>query len=248
MKSKRILIGVLSVIFVAVVIIAVFMMFTIKEVNVKFSVYSDSVNTIELQEKFNKYNGENLIFLDAKEISKKVDVGPRFEIESVKKSYPNVLEINVKERKERFVISLSSGDYIISDQGYVLGTATGEEKLVRINLSGISVNDVVLGQKIITDHDEDFYNALTLADVEGVVDASNEMTVEYVGKTLRSVIFLTKTDVRIRIPMATEYGVEKTQTGFSAYFNESRDYIKSYSEIRVDIQPDGTLKTVWIQQ
>ena len=248
MKSKRILISALSVIFVVVVIIAVFIMFTIKEVNVNFSVYSDTANTNELQEKFDKFSGDNLIFLNTKDVYKKVDVGPRFEIESVKKSYPNVLEVSVKERKERFVISLSSGDYIISDQGYVLGMATGEEKLVRINLSGINVNDVVLGQKITTDHDEDFYNALTLADVDGVVDASSEMTVEYVGKTLRSVIFLTKTDVKIRIPMATEYGVEKTQTGFSAYFNENRDYIKSYNEIRVDIQPDGTLKTVWIQQ
>jgi hypothetical protein len=214
---------------------------------VNFSVYSDTANTTELQEKFDKFAGDNLIFLDTKDVES-VDVGSRFEIESVKKSYPNVLDVKVVERKERFLISISSVDYIVSDQGYVLDVASGDEKLIRINLSGIVANEPTLGQKITTDHDEDFYNALTIADVEGVVDASREMTIEYVGRTLRSVIFLTKTDVKIRIPMATEHGKDKAETGFDAYFNDSRDYIKSYNEIRVDIQPDGKLLAVWVQQ
>ena len=86
MKSKRILIGILSIVFVAVIIIAVFMMFTVKEVNVNFSIYSDTANTTELQEKFDKFAGDNLIFLDTKDVES-VDVGSRFEIESVKSDY-----------------------------------------------------------------------------------------------------------------------------------------------------------------
>lgn len=247
MTKKKIIISAISIVFAVVTVISVFMMFTVKEVKVKFSVYTDTNETRTLQEKFDKFTDKNLIFFNADEV-RSVDVGSRFEIESVKKSYPNVIKVSVKERKERFVVSFGDDYYVISDEGYVLDCASDTNGLIKVNLSGITLNEPVLGVKLSSDRDDDLYNAITLANVSGVVDACNEMTVEYVGKTMRSVIFLTKTDVKIRIPMATEYGKEKTQTAFNAYFNETRDYIKSYSEIRVDIQPDGTLKCVWVQQ
>ena len=256
MKSKKLLILAISIVFSIVIIISVFMMFTVKEVDVKFSVYTDTNKTVELQEKFDKFTGKNLIFFDVNEIYEKVDVGSRFEITGVKKSFPNVIEVCVQERKERFSFTFGEDTFVLSDEGYVLDKTTNDS-LIKINLVNITANEPVIGEKLSTDHDEDLFNAMALCSVDGVVDATavdgivdatKEITIEYIGRTMRSVIFLTKTDVKIRIPMATEYGKEKTETGFKAYFNEDRDYIKSYNEIRVDIQPDGTLKTVWIQQ
>ena len=248
MRKKQIFVFVLSVVFVLIMLVSVYMMFTVNKVNVRFFVYTDSDETVELQEEFNKFTGKNLLFFDTDSVYKKVDVGPRYEIQSVKKSFPDTIEVEVRERRERFVVSFGNENYVVSDEGYVLGVAEGNDNLITINLSGITVDQPVLGLKLSCDHDDDLFNAFALTNVDGVVDAVKEMTVEYVGKTLRSVIFLTATDVRIRIPMATEYGIQKTETAFKVFFNEVRDYIKSYSEIRVDIQPDGTLRTVWVQQ
>jgi len=250
MRKNKILIATLSAVFAIVMVISVFMMFTVKKVEVDFTVYTDTDKTVSLQEQFNQFTGKNLIFFDTDKVEK-VDVGPEFEITSVEKSFPNVIKVKVSERKARFSFEFGGKTYVISNQGYVLREAKEGENLLKINLSNVIANEPVLGQKLSSDHDEDLYNALMLADVEGVVDASKEMTVEYVGRTMRSVIFLTKTDVKIRIPMAIEYGDQKTSAGFTAYFNEDRDYIKSYNEIRVDAQKDGNqirLNVVWVQQ
>ena len=248
MKKNKILIAMLLSVFAVVMVISVFMMFTVKKVEVDFTVYTNTDKTISLQEQFNQFTGKNLVFFDITSVEEKVDVGPEFEITSVEKSFPNVIKVKVSERKARFSLEFGGKTYVISDQGYVLREMQEDENLLEITLSNVVANEPVLGQKLSSDHDEDLYNALNLAAIDGVVDASKEMTVEYVGKTMRSVVFLTKTDVKIRIPMALEYGSQKTQAGFDAYFNEDSDYIKSYNEIRVDVQQDGSLKVVWVQQ
>ena len=248
MKSKKILIISLPILFVLVVVFAVFMMFTVEKVNVDYTVFSGASKTQTIQDKFDTFLGKNLLTLNLGEVES-VDVGSRYEIESVKKTFPNLIEVKVIERKEAFLVEYNGTKYVVSDKGYVLDEYDGvNDKLVPIKLNGITLYQPVVGEMISSDHNEDLYNAIKLARLDCVVDASKEVTVEYVGKTLRSVIFLTHTDVKIRISMPLENGEAKAEAVFDAYVNEERDYIKSYNEIRVDDLADGKYRITWVKQ
>lgn len=247
MRSKRVLVGILSAVFIVITIVSIFMMFTVKKVTVDFSVFDNADNTLDIQKQFDEYVGENLLFFNIDKL-RDVDVGPCYEIESVKKSYPNVIEVKISQRKERFVCEFNDKIYVLSDEGYAMKEISGDyssRDYVKINLNNVSILDVTLGEKIKTDHDVDVFTAIAFATVDGVVDATKEITVEYVGQTSRSVSFTTHTDVVIRFINSFKYDKSDVAKAFSAYFNSDNDYIKSYNEIVVSKLDDGDIAINW---
>ena len=250
MRSKRVLVGILSAVFIIITLISVVMMFTVKKVSVDFSVYNDTDETITLQKKFDEFVGKNLLFFDLDKIET-VDVGPCFEIESVKKSFPNVIEVKILQRKERFVVVHEGKHYVLSDEGYVMKEISGDygsRDYVKINLKNITITSLNLGERIKTNHDEDVLRAIAFATVDGVVDATKEITVEYVGETSRTASFTTHTDVILRFINSHKYDKSDVAKAFHAYFNDERDYIKSYNEIVISKLDDGEIAISWSKE
>lgn len=250
MRSKRVLVGLLSAVFIVITVVSIFMMFTVKKVSVDFSVYDDTDNTLEIQAKFDEFVGENLLFFDAKKLNE-VDVGACFKIESVKKSYPNVINVKITQRKERFVCEYNEKYYVLSDEGYVMKEISSDyssRDYIKINLKNVSITDISLGQKIKTDHDQDVFTAIAFATVDGVVDATKEITVEYVGQTSRTASFTTHTDVVLRFINSVKFSPSDVAKAFSAYFNDERDYIKSYNEIVISKLDEGDIAISWSRE
>ena len=111
MRIKKILIPIISAIFLITVISVSLSAFTVKEVNVSFSTYIKQDGAGEIQEALNKYNGKNLLFIKTDKIVKEIEEDPYFKVYSVEKNYPNVLKISIEERKEVFGISYKNKGY-----------------------------------------------------------------------------------------------------------------------------------------
>ena len=251
MKNKKVLISFLSVVFALITIVSVFMMFTVKKVNVNFSVYTDTTETADIQKKIDKYVGKNLIFFNLDEI-KNLDIGPCFEITSVSKNYPNVIDVKIKQRKERFVYSFQGENYLLSDEGYVLKKVDDSvlDEFVKIELDNIFTENPVLGNKLKTDFDWIINDAVAFSGVDGVVDATTKITITKKGEYWRAISFKTRTDVVINFESTKDelwFDLEDVSKAFSEYFNAENDYIKSYNMINVSkIEETGELKIAWI--
>lgn len=123
MKYKRILIFVTVLFFVTVLIFSSAMLFSINEIVVKGDVLSSSnENVVQSAETvLTSYKGKNFAFVNGKTISKEVEkASPYVKVVSVKKIFPNKLEVQVKERKEALSLAYNSNFYVLDEDLAVL--------------------------------------------------------------------------------------------------------------------------------
>ncbi len=104
--------------------------------------------------------GENLYKYSKRSIEKNIKQNPYIENVNIKRKLPNILEINVEERKTTFLIEYGSSYIYINNQGYILeisqeklelpiivGITTEAEQLVagsRLNVDDLERLEVVL--------------------------------------------------------------------------------------------------------
>lgn len=257
MTKKRILITILSVVLAVIAIIAVFSIFTLKKIDLVFTGNTRAESeSLSVYEKLESFTGKNLLFLDIKEVENTVNNDPYFEVESVIKKFPDGVEVKLKERREIFVFSFEDKSYVTSEEGYVLREFTGEKDRTKIALSfsDISVTDVKIGEKLVTDYDTAVYNALSLARLIELTDCVDSIKVEKkastteIGSYQTIVTFNTYTAVEIIIYDAENNGNEKTAAAFYAYDNEESDYKKTNNKIEAFAMTDGTIRVIWANE
>lgn len=118
MRHAKWLLALYSICFVAIAVLLFQSLFSVSDVIVTYSVYTDS-ETLETAKLLQEYKGENLIFLNTEKIKINVTENTLFKVESIKKSFPNKLLINLKSCRERFAVKTSSG-YVILDDEYMV--------------------------------------------------------------------------------------------------------------------------------
>lgn len=136
MKYKRALIFVTILFFVTVLIFASSMLFRIGEIEVKGNVISNSSENVlsKAESALSQFKGKNYVFTSAKSVQSAVENSSSYaKVVSVKKSFPNKIVVEVKERKEALCLVYNSKYYVLDEELTVLKIADNNAN----NLDGL---------------------------------------------------------------------------------------------------------------
>ena len=253
-KNRKILLIAVCIVFVAVVIFVGFSVFTVKKVNADFSLSeSGKDKAVAIQDKLDGYIGKNLLFFNTDEIKSVVEQDPYLEVVSLKKSYPNVIDISVKERQGIFAIEYNSKKYVLSDEGIVLSELEEnyeQRDYVALSIAGYTIEKLNIGQKIVLNDKDCLNNLLVISYAYEYNDCVKSMSVEKIHdtKTLGYQTYITLntySGVQIAIWNAERNGVEKVEKAFNAYNTEESDYKKSSNKIDVYEDETGKIVVKW---
>ncbi len=239
MTAKKNLAKIIAIAFAFVVLLACFGIFTVAKIDVSYAVSSYDVHTAESI--LSKYKGKNILFLNEQDVIDDLKSMTYLEVQSVEKKYPNVLSVNITERRETYKITVNNTTYILDENGVALndsgeirqgGNVIDLEFITFRNnpnlTSKIEVTDVVLGQKIRTTSDETVFKSLEIAKQFGLFDCIKSVTIEDCSGGEYDVSFETHTGVKIYIVDILVDGEIKGQVGFEAYNTKANDYQKKF--------------------
>ena len=246
MKSNKIIIFVLTAIFFAVTVCAFFAVFTVKEVKIEFSSAYKTDDAEVLTERLQKYVGVNLLFFKEAALKEDVEEFPYLELTEVKKSFPNVINVKVRERQEKYIFNYEDKTFIATADGFILSeksVADDGRKLINLMFEGdIALEKAEIGQYISCNDNIALKTAFEFVDSVNA-DCIKNMTV---SKNIEQtdVVFDTYTDVKIKIPKIYSRGIDKVVGAFNAYYKAS-DYKKIKNEIEAILRDDGIIGIIW---
>lgn len=250
MKLKKTLTILIAVLFSLVIMFSFAGIFSVKKVNATYAV-SDDANVSELQEKFDKFLNKNILFLNVEEVCKALDDFHYMEIVSVKKEFPNVIEVEVVERREVYYLDYGTNYLVTTADGFILRSISkssvienNRDKIV-LTLDGVSILDATIGKVLRTDDDRLLSTVFEMAKSVNLTDCIKNIKVFSPGTEMSDVIFGTYTGVDIVVEKAEISGVDKVIEGFKAYDEEASDYEKMFKTIIVFRDNQGAIQVDW---
>ena len=240
MNSKRITVILIAIAFGLVVLFSCVGLLAIKKVEVNYAVSVQKNDTDSVQKALDGYINKNLLFLDVNKVSESISDQPYLEIVSIEKKYPNVLAINIQERKETYRIKDGEKTYILNEEGFVLND-TGEllqgTKVIDLSFIAfrgatdsnlkITIKSAIVGEKIQTTNDDVVYETLDIAKKVGLADCISKVYIEDCTNGY-DVSFETHTGVKIYVVDVMEDGERKGLTAFNVYDTMASDYQKRF--------------------
>lgn len=256
MNVKRTLISVITAVFIAISLFVFFTAFKIKEVDATFVAVENSSRASSLKQTLDENVGDNLLFLKTEKLKEELEKDPYFKVNSIKKSYPNVLSISLTERREVYYLTFAEKTYVLSEDGVVL-KAAGEDfdknGFIKLEIEGgIEVTNVEIGKTLSVSEQDRLSLAFSLTTKVRLNDCVNSMKLS--KSDLGGEIGVFQTDVTygmitggaIEILNAENYGIEKATDAMVAFDGESSDYVKSTGRIQAGDRTGGTYYVVWI--
>ena len=101
-----------------------------------------------MQKLLDEYLGESLLSIDTEQVEQKLNVHPKLEMVEVVKKFPNVLCVNLKERREVYKLEYNDKTYILDEFGFVLtddGKTTQGTSLISLSFEKINIAKIVVG-------------------------------------------------------------------------------------------------------
>ena len=250
MIKKKILVILISIAFAFIVLFSCASLLSIKKVEVNFALASSDVQNV--QKILDKNLDKNLLFLDEKEVEDLFKSEPYLEVVSVDKKYPNVLSVNVKERREVYKIDTGLKSYVLDESGVVLndtGIAKQGGEIIDLSFiafknnpnlnTKIEVVSAKLGEKLKTTNDQVFNRTLSIAKSVGLFDCIKKIEIEYCSGEEFDVGFETKTGVKLHVVDLLDDGERKGQVCFDVYNQIATDYQKRFGNIEAMFGVDG---------
>ncbi len=236
MRTKKLSVIIVSIVFVLVMLFSCIALFSVKAIEVNYAV-GDNTSTKEIQEKLDEYLGENLLFLDEQEVFESLKEYHYMEVLSIEKSYPNVVRVDIRERREVYEIVSEGKVYVTTDNGYVLRTFDLTEKVdsrdrITLELEDVKVKSFNLGEVIVTDADELLAKVFEMAKSVQLTNCIKSVSLEKAQGINAKATFNTYTGVKILVRELFEQGVEKIETAFEKY-EKTTDYQKTFEQIVV---------------
>lgn len=248
MRAKKLAIISIAVAFAIVVICSVITTFTVRHVDAVFSVSEKNAEKTEaVNDILTGYVGKNLLFCSLKELENEIEKDPYLDVASIVKKFPDVIEIQIRDRKEIYVLKYEDKYYVLSEEGIVLKQSdeyVGGREYIELKFEGVEIKNLEVGDYIHTDDDLIIATAFDIARVARYTDCVKELTVKK-DVDVQDVIFSTYTAVDIEVRNILDDGEKKAQKAFAAYDGETRDYIKSNNKIIVVKEDDGDIVPVW---
>lgn len=251
MRTKKLVLLLIAVVFVLVLLFSCIATFTVKKIEIDFAV-GDNTDTVSVQSKLDEFLGSNLLFLNVNAIEESLSDFYYMEVVSVKKSYPNVISVQIRERREVYEICDKDMIYVTTYDGFVLnsfedvGVDLSRDK-IRLNLNGVNVLDGSLGSVIKTDSDELISTLFDMAEKVCLTDCIKLIELEKATEK-QNAYFYTYTGVKIIIREILDDGVKKVQTAFVKYDEGATDYEKTFRTIEaIKITSTGEIQAQWTE-
>ncbi len=266
MRIKQTIAILIAISFTFVAIASLIFLFTVKEVRVDFSV-AEETETFEIQKKFNSFVGKSLPLIDLEQVENCIE-DPSYEVVSVKKQFPNVINVKIKQRREIYKILKDGNIYTADQEGVVFlceeyqGGEISSRETIEMDFENVLFDSPVLGQVVNFSNektfanvsDKDFFNSvLEMAKSASLTDFIKKIKVINVNSdsdpsvvSMRNVEFYTYTGVKILIEDAYDCGVERITAAINAYDSAS-DYIKTFNTIKAYKTQEGNIQVVFSQ-
>jgi len=252
MKSKKLAIILISAVFAIVLICAVFTTFTIRRVDAVFEVSEENnVKADEIRAEINRSVGGNLIFCNLDAIRDSVEKNPYFEVSSIVKKYPDVIEIEIKERREIYVAEIEDETFILSENGLVMAKFADYQESrehIKLDLTAFSSVSAVVGQFIQTDNDQLLATIFDLTTKARLTDCIKSVSAYKPDNENFCVAFKTYTGTTIEIAKVFDDGDLKLEKALEAYDGETIDYIKSSNTILASKNTEGKVFVQWLSR
>ena len=241
MNLKKITVILIAIAFGVVVLCSTFFLLTIKKVDVNYAVAENRNNTDQVQTTLDNLLGKSMLFFNEQDVELTINNYPYLEVVSVTKKYPNVLSVEIKERKEVYRIKDGDKTYVLNEEGIVLND-TGEllhgTKIIDLSfisfrnnpefVSKITIESANVGKKIQTSNDTVVFNTLDIAKKVGLSDCINKIYVEDCTGGEYDVSFETHTGAKIYVVDVMNGGERKGLTAFRIYDTIANDYQKRF--------------------
>ena len=250
MKSKRISVIIVAAIFLLVAVGCLVGLFTTKKVQVDYAV-SDEIKSEQIQSVLDSFLGDNLLFLKAEDVNGQLKNFTYVEVVSVKKDFPNILSVKLRERREVYYLAYSGGYLVTTENGFVLRTATQAEvsdnlsrdKII-LDLNGVNILEASVGSVVKTDDDLLLSIVFNMAKSVQLTDCIKSIELFKPNVPGANVTFYTYTGVAVEIAKVENKGVEMAEQAFKSYDSAESDYIKTFSTIKVNLVGDR-INVVW---
>ena len=119
--------------------------------------------------------GENIFRISLNNMADNLDKHPYIKESVIKRKIPNKLLVNVKEREERLVLSMSNFNSYIDEEGFVLRIEPSIDSESLPIIKGININNPIIGEKINSDQYKYIDEMLDLIDVSIKLKLLNKM-------------------------------------------------------------------------
>ena len=240
--KKSIVTAFIVVAFVAIAVFSAYSVFVIKDVTPTFTVTENCTDQTDMiEEKLNDYKGQNLLFLDVDQVKNQLSINPYLEIISVEKSYPNSLNVVVKERIERYVVNYEGDSYAIDGNGYVLAKNTFFTQNLPVLVVTLESKPIISKPLTVIEGEKSLF-AVALTTVYNDNYTNNVNKIKIVKELEKSDLILsTSTGVTIEVWDAQVRSNEKLTLGFTTYDELLSDRDKYTHRVCVFEKADGTL-------
>lgn len=95
--------------------------------------------------------GQNILFINKQNIISNAKKNPYVENVEISKSYPKQVNIKISEKEGIYYVEKDGYKYVLDNNGNFLGKTDSVENRSLVNVKGIDLKDVALGQKMIDD-------------------------------------------------------------------------------------------------
>ena len=245
MKKGRLYTTLIATAFFIATVLSAFVLFSVNSVDITF--HSNSGNIEEIVQDLSRFEGKSLLFLDVNDVKISADQFPDFYISKVEKSYPNVLKVEVKERRGVFAIEVDGNLVLVDEDGMCIRNISEDQinrDVVIINLDGIDVVKSQLGYKLETSDDQFVYTVFDMAKAINLTDCIKSISV--VSATLKKdAVFNTYSGVSIEVVNAIDDGINKIVNAYTVYDEQADDYQKTFDKISVYKEVDGQIRVIW---
>lgn len=248
MKAKRVFVISLAAVFLLAVLFSCVFIFSVKSVKARYSV-SDNADLTKIENTLNKYVGNNLLFVNLADIEKELEQYPYYKISNLKKDYPNVITLDVEERREIYCVEHEDKMYILDQDGFVLNShdktsfeGVGEDR-IELCLNGVEITNIKIGSYMTTNDQALMQSILDMSKSARLTDCISKIVVTSQTE-FKDADFYTDTGVTITITKADVRGVDKINKAFESYDNAD-DYYKSFDTILVTLLDSGEILVDW---
>lgn len=266
MNTKKIATILISIAFLLIVAISGVGFLSVKKISVNYAV-ADTTEAEQIQSVLDEFLNKNLLFLDAEEVRNALKDYHYFEVLSVEKQFPNVVNVSIKERREVYYVNYQGEYFVTTAEGFVLnsfsaGVAIGDVSVARdkiildLNgaLGGLQVKSIVPGSFIETEDDFAMRTIFEMAKSVNLTDCIKKITVDKIHAGASSdylydynVRFSAYSGVDICIEEVLIKGCEKAEKAFLAYDKILTDYQKTFGEIQSILTYDGEYRVSYEQ-
>lgn len=152
LKRKRLIKKIIIVIIIFAIGLAIFAtksnFFIIKKVAI---LGNPTMSGEEIKENTQYLIGQNILFINNKNIIEQAKKNPYVESVKISKAYPKQVNITIAEKQGVFYVEKDGQKYVLDGDGTLLEKTDNVENRSLVNIKGIDLKDVNLGDKVLDD-------------------------------------------------------------------------------------------------